>query len=182
MTIHEHLDGTISVRYGPHVVGRYDGEGNAELAKNRAPWKRRIRGSPGKPKAGFPPLPQLPWKSRQRREIPTFPPLRRRLVPPKTETTQTPFGKPKGNGGSMIRLKPDRSRVNKTGQIDKLRTELRASEIQTRTTPRHASRRGFPCASSTGIPPFAYTGEYPIPLPIRPQSLAGDHCEPLSPN
>ena len=28
VTIHEHLDGTISVRYGPHLVGRYDGTGN----------------------------------------------------------------------------------------------------------------------------------------------------------
>ena len=28
VTIHEHLDGTISVRYGPHVVGRYDPNGD----------------------------------------------------------------------------------------------------------------------------------------------------------
>ena len=28
VTIHEHLDRTISVRYGPHVVGRYDGNGD----------------------------------------------------------------------------------------------------------------------------------------------------------
>jgi hypothetical protein len=27
VTIHEHLDGTVSIRYGPHVVGRYDGAG-----------------------------------------------------------------------------------------------------------------------------------------------------------
>jgi transposase len=27
VTIHEHLDGTVSIRYGPHVVGRYDGDG-----------------------------------------------------------------------------------------------------------------------------------------------------------
>jgi transposase len=32
VTIHEHLDETISVRYGPHVVGRYDRNG-APLAK-----------------------------------------------------------------------------------------------------------------------------------------------------
>jgi len=28
VTIHEHLDGTFSVRYGPHLVGRYDETGN----------------------------------------------------------------------------------------------------------------------------------------------------------
>jgi len=27
VTIHEHLDGTVSIRYGPHVVGRFSGEG-----------------------------------------------------------------------------------------------------------------------------------------------------------
>jgi transposase len=27
VTVHEHLDGTVSIRYGPHVVGRYDAEG-----------------------------------------------------------------------------------------------------------------------------------------------------------
>jgi len=27
VTIHEHLDGTVSIRYGPHVVGRYDRNG-----------------------------------------------------------------------------------------------------------------------------------------------------------
>ena len=34
VTIHEHLDGTVSVRYGPHVVGRYGAEGEA-LNKER---------------------------------------------------------------------------------------------------------------------------------------------------
>ena len=36
VTIHEHLDGTISIRYGPHVVGRYaaDGRPSRRPAKN----------------------------------------------------------------------------------------------------------------------------------------------------
>jgi hypothetical protein len=33
--IHEHLDETVSVRYGPHLVGRYDGAGNALLRTER---------------------------------------------------------------------------------------------------------------------------------------------------
>ena len=37
VTIHQHLDGTVSIRYGPHVVGRG-------------------KDGPGKPKPGFPPL------------------------------------------------------------------------------------------------------------------------------
>jgi transposase len=27
VTVHEHLDGTVSIRYGPHVIGRYDENG-----------------------------------------------------------------------------------------------------------------------------------------------------------
>src|SRR6185312_3434796 len=28
VTIHQHLDGAVSIRFGPHVVGRYDKAGN----------------------------------------------------------------------------------------------------------------------------------------------------------
>jgi hypothetical protein len=30
VTVHEHLDGTVSIRYGPHVVGRYNEKGEAK--------------------------------------------------------------------------------------------------------------------------------------------------------
>jgi len=56
VTIHQHLDGTVSIRYGPHVVGR--GKDGALETKNRfstAPWKS-------------PPA------------IPTFPPPRLRIL------------------------------------------------------------------------------------------------------
>ena len=33
VTIHEHLDGTVSMRYGPHVVGRFDASGAPRQAK-----------------------------------------------------------------------------------------------------------------------------------------------------
>ena len=33
VTIHEHLDGTISIRYGPHVVGRFSANGAPLSAK-----------------------------------------------------------------------------------------------------------------------------------------------------
>jgi hypothetical protein len=41
------------------------------------------------PKGGLPVFPTAPWKSRQPREISTFPQLRRRLAPIETETQQT---------------------------------------------------------------------------------------------
>jgi hypothetical protein len=48
VTIHQHLDGTVSIRFGPHVVGRYDGTGQPRQTK--APAKRR--GKDGSMEAG----------------------------------------------------------------------------------------------------------------------------------
>jgi transposase len=39
VTIHEHLDGAVSIRYGPHVVGRFDGQG--QILERAAKPKRR---------------------------------------------------------------------------------------------------------------------------------------------
>jgi hypothetical protein len=125
LTIHEHLNGTISIRYGPHVVGRYQTDGNplgavpkARTSRGKAgPWK------PWKTTNRFPTAPTVPWKSRKTGGIPTFPPLRRPLHLLNGKHAN-PFGKPKGNGRTN-QLKPDRSRVNKSGQIDKLTTAIR---------------------------------------------------------
>ena len=81
MTIHEHLDGTVSIRYGPHVVGRYD--------QDRRGWSARERKSAvekaGSVEAGenqkqVSTGSHTPLEISQRREIPTFPPRRRRLL------------------------------------------------------------------------------------------------------
>src|SRR5205085_4689585 len=48
VTIHEHLDETISIRYGPHVVGRYSDRGEK---LDLAPKKER-RGKDGSMEAG----------------------------------------------------------------------------------------------------------------------------------
>ncbi|MBZ5674298.1 MAG: hypothetical protein LAP61_08640, partial [Acidobacteriia bacterium] len=37
VTIHQHLDGTVSIRYGPHVVGR----GKDAAVENHAPVSHR---------------------------------------------------------------------------------------------------------------------------------------------
>ncbi len=42
VTIHQHLDGTLSIRFGPHVVGRYDRAGNP--LQTEAKSKRRGKG------------------------------------------------------------------------------------------------------------------------------------------
>ena len=52
VTIHEHLDGGISIRFGPHVVGRYPAAGEKQQTSGKENRKGR-----GKPRGGFPPLP-----------------------------------------------------------------------------------------------------------------------------
>jgi len=42
VTIHEHLDDAVSIRYGPHVVGRFDSQGAKLIGAN--PEKRRGKG------------------------------------------------------------------------------------------------------------------------------------------
>jgi hypothetical protein len=48
VTIHEHLDETVSIRFGPHVVGRFDSKG--EKLKEQKP--RTPRGKGGSMEAG----------------------------------------------------------------------------------------------------------------------------------
>jgi hypothetical protein len=48
VTIHEHLDGTVSIRYGPHVVGRYHATGEPVASGNQ----QRRRGKDGSMEAG----------------------------------------------------------------------------------------------------------------------------------
>jgi transposase len=41
VTIHEHLDGTVSIRYGPHVVGRYTADGQPHRSQPKQPPESR---------------------------------------------------------------------------------------------------------------------------------------------
>lgn len=50
VTVHQHLDGTISLRYGPHCVGRYTAEGKPGGGRQKA-VEKTLR---GKPEPGFP--------------------------------------------------------------------------------------------------------------------------------
>ena len=46
VTIHEHLDGTVSIRYGPHVVGRYTADANPLRATPQPEPESRGKGGP----------------------------------------------------------------------------------------------------------------------------------------
>src|SRR4051812_39926497 len=82
---------------------------------------------PRKTKRRFSLAPTPPWKSRQDREIPTFPPRRRRRLwePLRPKQKQRPNQKPKRrrpDGRTTLFHKADRSLINKTGQVDLLTT------------------------------------------------------------
>src|ERR1700730_3119573 len=48
VTIHQHLDGAVSIRYGPHVVGRYTATGEPRLAHTSQSPESRGKGGPVK--------------------------------------------------------------------------------------------------------------------------------------
>jgi hypothetical protein len=79
------------------------------------PW------TPWKTKNRFPTVPTVPWKSRS--GIPTFPPPRRFSFPSTRGRNRAENPDPPVLGAQRVKSsKPDRSCVNQTGQIDKLRT------------------------------------------------------------
>jgi transposase len=65
VTVHQHLDGTLSLTHGPHLLGRYTAEGAAQGAK-KMPARRAVE----KPRGGkvikptFPPRLEIPQTAR----------------------------------------------------------------------------------------------------------------------
>jgi transposase len=66
VTVCEHLDQLWSIRYGPHVVGRYNAEGWPWLCEQKADRRGKAVEKPlgGNPKAGFPPRLEIPQRAR----------------------------------------------------------------------------------------------------------------------
>jgi hypothetical protein len=95
VTIHEHLDQSVSIRYGPHVVGRDTAgrgkDGAMEVAENQ---------------------PQVSRNSHRPLEIASGD----SHFPTASTTVSSLSPKIKGEEGSM-KIRPDNSRVNETGQL-----------------------------------------------------------------
>jgi hypothetical protein len=66
VTVCEHLDETWSVRYGPHIVGRYNAQGWPWLCERKLDRRAKAVEKPlrGKPKTGFPLRLEIPQKAR----------------------------------------------------------------------------------------------------------------------
>jgi hypothetical protein len=73
VTVHQHLDGTLSLTHGPHRLGCYDAQGKA-LAQTITPARRAVektRGGKVK-KPTFPPRLEIPQSARDS-HFPTAP-------------------------------------------------------------------------------------------------------------
>jgi transposase len=64
VTVHQHLEGTLSLRYGPHLVGRYNAQGWPLLETTAGRRKAVEKPLRGKPKTGFPLRLEIPQKTR----------------------------------------------------------------------------------------------------------------------
>jgi transposase len=71
--VHQHLDGTFTISYGPHRLGHYDAEGQA-LQQNNAPARRAVEKTLGGKvkKPTFPPSLEIPQRTRDS-HFPTAP-------------------------------------------------------------------------------------------------------------
>jgi transposase len=65
VVVHQHLDGTLSLTHGPHLLGRYTAEGTA-LSATKMPARRAVEKTlRGKaPKQAFPPRLEIPQSTR----------------------------------------------------------------------------------------------------------------------
>jgi hypothetical protein len=64
VTVHQHLEGTLSLCYGPHLVGRYNAQGWPLLETTAGRRKAVEKPLRGKPKTGFPLRLGIPQKKR----------------------------------------------------------------------------------------------------------------------
>jgi hypothetical protein len=65
VTVHQHLDGTLSLTHGPHVLGRYNAQGEA-VAKQATPARRAVEKTRGGKARNttFPPRLEIPQTPR----------------------------------------------------------------------------------------------------------------------
>jgi len=104
VTIHEHLDGTVSIRYGPHVVGRFNECGeNLRATENGARKKAGGKGGPVEESENHKPVSRLshrPLEIPPRRDshFPTAPTTAVSLYP---KTKKAPSASRRGASGRV---------------------------------------------------------------------------------
>lgn len=119
VTIHEHLDWRVSIRFGPHAIGRYTAAGQPLFSSSQPTPEGRGKDGPVETVEN-----QTPVSHRSHRPLENSPTPRVfhfSTAPTTTSFLPTKTRKPPSASrrGAVDRTtKPDRSRVNKSGQID----------------------------------------------------------------
>jgi transposase len=102
VTIHEHLDGTVSIRYGPHVVGRYTAAGEIRQASAKKLPESRGKGGPVETVENHKPVshrPHRPLEIPQQRRDSHFPTAPTTSLLPK-KTRKPPSASRRGVAGA----------------------------------------------------------------------------------
>jgi len=119
VTIHEHLDGNVSIRYGPHVVGRYTATGETRPAGANHIPESRGKGGPVETVENHKPVshrPHRPLEIPQPRRDSHFPtaPTTVPLLP--TKTRKPPSASRRGASDLPI-SRPNRRSANRTDHV-----------------------------------------------------------------
>ena len=111
VTIHEHLEGSVSIRYGPHVVGRYTAAGEpSQASANKTP---ESRGKDG-PMETVENQKRVSHRSHRPLEIPNGRDFHFPTAPTKTFISRTKNRKP---ASSSRRGSADRTTYNRTDHV-----------------------------------------------------------------
>jgi len=119
VTIHQHLDGNVSIRYGPHVVGRYTATGEIRPASAKKLPESRGKGGPVETVENHKPVshrPHRPLEIPQPRRDSHFPtaPTTVPLLP--TKTRKPPSASRRGASDLTI-SRPNRRSANRTDHV-----------------------------------------------------------------
>jgi transposase len=119
VTIHQHLDGNVSIRYGPHVVGRYTATGEIRPASAKKLLESRGKGGPVETVENHKPVshrPHRPLEIPQPRRDSHFPtaPTTVPLLP--TKTRKPPSASRRGASDLTI-SRPNRRSANRTDHV-----------------------------------------------------------------
>lgn len=98
VTIHEHLDGAVSIRYGPHVVGRYTATGQARPAIQAQPQEGRGKDGPMETVENHKPVSHRPLENSPTPRVSHFPTApTARPSPLQTQTRKPPSASQRGS-------------------------------------------------------------------------------------
>ena len=102
VTVHEHLDGSVSIRHGPHVVGRYTAAGElGQASANKTP-ESRGKGGPVEPVENHKPVshrPHRPLEIPQQRRDSHFPTAPASSLVSRNKTRKPPSASRRGVAG-----------------------------------------------------------------------------------